>query len=287
MKLRICFLILFTQSIHVQAQKGEVVAATIGAGAAIFAAAAAYEAFIEKLENEATEWVLMNRPECKEFQLKLMNLRDEKLTNLSEISSCTFIIKPKEGKEFVLIWIVSEGWWNDFGVNFSRIIVEQFDNERWLGVVKAYFLCASGLKELKGDSIPVYSYFEYEQNAQNNLNKNFAKQPWLANCSFPKLVKMSNGSGYRALQTVTNLSLLKSVSGKKFEFNNLSTPEAPYVCDFDKLDGDSYVVRDFDGLRVVYNERSMNIYFEKINSLIKFRNSVFENITQELLNLPE
>jgi hypothetical protein len=98
---------------------------------------------------------------------------------------------------------------------------------------------------------------------------------------------MSNGSGYRALQTVTNLSLLKSVSGKKFEFNNLSTPEAPYVCDFDKLDGDSYVVRDFDGLRVVYNERSMNIYFEKINSLIKFRNSVFENITQELLNLPE
>jgi hypothetical protein len=287
MKFRILILILLLQANNFRAQKAEVAAAAVGAGIAIFAAAAAYDAFVEKLENEATEWVLMNRPECKEFQLKIMNLRGEKITNLSEISSCTFVVKPKEGKEFVMIWIVSEGWWNDFGVNFGRIVVEQFDKDRWLGVVKAYFLCASGLSDLKGDSIPVYTYFEYEQNAQNNLNKNISKQPWLASCSFPKMIKMSTGYGFRVLQTVTNLTLLKSVSGKKFQFHNLHTAETPYVCDFEELDGDSYVVRDFDGLRIVYNERSMNIYFEKINSLIKFRNTVFENITKELLNLPE
>jgi hypothetical protein len=172
MKLRIILLILLIQTNNIRAQKAEVAAAAVGAGIAIFAAAAAYDAFIEKLENEATEWVLMNRPECKEFQLKIMNLRGEKLTNMSEISSCTFIVKPKGEKEFVMIWIVSDGWWNEFGVDFNRIVVEQFDKDRWLGVVKAYFLCASGLQDLKGDSIPVYSYFEYEANAQSNWNKN-------------------------------------------------------------------------------------------------------------------
>jgi hypothetical protein len=279
----IALLLLFTFQSH--AQKEEAVAAAVGIGVAIFANAAAYDAFIEKLENEATEWVLKNKPECTEFQLKLMNLRGEKLSNMSEVSSCTFLVKPKGGSDFVMFWVVSQGWWNDFGVNFSRITVELFDRERWKGVLKTYFLCASGLPSLVGDSIPVYSFVQYEQNAQTDWSKTLAKQPWLENSPYPKITKVKYGQGYAVLQTVTVFEQLLSLSGRAFYFNNQITPLIPYRCFFEKMDGDSYVVRNFENLRIVYNERSVNIFFNDLNALVKIKNTTFESITKELLNL--
>jgi hypothetical protein len=143
------------------------------------------------------------------------------------------------------------------------------------------------LPSLVGDSIPVYSFVQYEQNARNNWAKNLEKQPWLESSAYPKISKVPSGDGYMVLQTVSEMKLLCSVSGRTFQFTNFFTPDTPYSCYFEKLDGDSYVVRDFENLRIVYNERSVNIYFSEINSLIKIRNAVFEDISKELLKLPE
>ncbi len=268
------------------AQKQEIAAAAIGAGIAIFAAAAAYDAFIEKLENEATEWVLKNRPECNRFRLKLMNLRGEKLTNMSEISSCTFLVEPMGSEKFVMMWIVSEGWWNDYGVVFNQIVVKTFNKEEWKKVVWAYFECGNQKLKCTMDSIPIYTQFDFPRNAEQNWNYIVKQKPNLANCSFEKIKHDQNSEVYYVLQDVTNLNSLKSVRGNKFDFHNFYNPEFSNTIYFEKIDGDTYVVKDVDELRVVYNERSINLFFKSVNSLVKFRNSVFEDITSELLGLP-
>jgi len=71
-----------------------------------------------------------------------------------------------------------------------------------------------------------------------------------------------------------------------FEFTNMKNPEFPIALFFQKLDGDTYVVQDLEDMRVVYNERAINLFFEDIKSLVKFRNVVFQDITKELLGLP-
>ncbi|MFM7106684.1 MAG: hypothetical protein ACKOW8_14310, partial [Flavobacteriales bacterium] len=142
-------------------QKGDAVVAGAAAagllGATIFSAAAAYDAFVEKLENEATEWVLTNHPEYTRFELKLMNVRNEKLTNMSDITSCTFIVKPENDEKFVMMWIVSYGWWNDYGVDFAKIVVRTFNSEEWKDVLWAYFQCGTEYMPSSRDSIPIYS----------------------------------------------------------------------------------------------------------------------------------
>jgi hypothetical protein len=70
-----------------------------------------------------------------------------------------------------------------------------------------------------------------------------------------------------------------------FEFYNPKNPEFPIALFFQKLDGDTYVVEDLPNLRVIYNERAINLFFEDIKSLVKFRNEVFQDIAKELLGL--
>jgi hypothetical protein len=278
----VILLINFTKS---NAQKEEIIAGTIGAGIAIFAAAAAYDAFIEKLENEATEWVLMNRPECNRFRLKLMNLRGEKLTNMSDISSCTFLVEPSNSEKFVMMWIVNEGWWNDYGVVFDKIVIRTFNREDWKELLWGFFKCGTDYMECTADSIPVYNQYDFPKNAEQNWNIAAKQKPYLAQSSFKKIIQDEEKGVFYSLRDITSLKSLVSVKGNKFDFSNPSNNELPLTIDFEKMDGDTYVVEDVRDLRVVYNERSINIFFKSINALVKFRNSVFADITNELLAL--
>lgn len=287
MKTRIALIILLigTNHLKMQSQKGETAAVALGAGLAIFAAAAAYDAFVEKLENEATEWVLVNRPEINRFKLKIMNLRGEKITNMSEISSCTFLVTPSQGEKFVLMWIVSYGWWNEYGVSFDCITVKTFNKEQWSEIVFAFLKC--GIKDFRGtrDSIPVYSEFEFQKAAENSYSIH-SKSNSISNSSFEKVYFDEKQQKYYALQHVVGFHSLFSVKGNSFEFYNPKNPEFPIILFFQKLDGDSYIVEDLPNLRVIYNERAINLFFEEIKSLVKFRNVVFQDITQALLGLP-
>jgi hypothetical protein len=287
MKARIAIILLLLVNINAktQAQKGETAAVAIGTGLAIFAAAAAYDAFVEKLENEATEWVLENRPELKQFKLKIMNLRGEKITNMSEISSCTFLVTPATGEKFVLMWIVSYGWWNEYGVNYNSIIVKTFNKEQWGQIVFAFLKC--GVKDFKGtrDSIPIYSEFEFQKAAESSYSVS-SKNTSVKNSSFEKVYFDDKRQKYYALQHVVGFNALYAVRGNMFEFYNIKNPEFPIALNFQKLDGDTYVVQDLEEMRVIYNERAINLFFENIKSLVKFRNVVFQDITKELLGLP-
>ncbi len=283
---KIFLIVLFALNLtHAKAQKEELTAGAVGAGIAIFAAAAAYDAFIEKLENEATEWVLLNRPDCNRFRLKIMNLRGEKLTNMSEISSCTFMVEPVGSEKFVMMWIVSDGWWNDYGVVFSKLAVRTFTKMEWSEIVWGFFQCGTGYMKCTPDSIPVYSPYDLKKTAEHFWNNSAKQKPSLTESSFQKVISDERNNVFYALRDITNFNSLLSVKGNKFDFYNPSNLELPITIDFEKMDGDTYVVKDVKDLRVIYNERSINIFFKSINSLVKFRNTIFSDITKELLEL--
>jgi hypothetical protein len=103
--------------------------------------------------------------------------------------------------------------------------------------------------------------------------------------SFKKIIQDEQKGVFYSLRDITSLNSLVSVKGNKFDFSNPSNNELPLTIDFEKMDGDTYVVEDVRDLRVVYNERSINIFFKSINALVKFKNSVFADITSELLVL--
>ncbi len=268
------------------AQKNEAVAAGIAGVAGIFATAAAYDQFIEKLENEATEWILSERPELVRFQLKLLNIRGEKLTDLSNVSSCAFLVRGNDFPDFVMLWIVSPGWWNDYGVVHSKIVVEIFDKTRWRSVIFAAIQSGLDYEITNPDSIPIYQTYATSKQAENFWDDAASKNAVIAKSSFPKMIASPDGTS-RVLRAVVSMNTLVSANGYKYSFFNPMISELPLELKLNKLDGDTYVVRDLDNLRIVYNEKSFNIFFKGINSLVKFNRSIFEDITIEILHLPK
>lgn len=271
-----------------QTQKQDVAIAAGGVLLSVFATAAAYEAFIEDLENTATEWVLSNMPEIQGFKLKLLNLRGEQFTNMSEVSSCTFLLSPDAQEPIVLMWVTSRGWWNEYGIDYSRITVELFDRTRWLKVLEGYLKAASGESAINFSTIPIYSIVGGEPSSKQTWENSLKKYPSLKDAPFTPITPISDRPNYfQVLRSVVSLEDLRNVTSKSFRF---STPtennqDAALVYTLPTLDGDYYRVSDIDGLRIVYNEKSFNIYFATTGRLVKFRSVVFEEISRKLLGL--
>lgn len=274
---------------HINAQQDDkaahVAAAAITVGVALIGTAAAYDAFIERLEHQATEYVMRTHPEFTQFQLQLMNLRGEKITNFSDISSCTFKVEPLGHPSYVMFWILSQGWWNEFGVDYNRLVVEEFDAERWKEVLWAFFKCGTGISSGSRDSIPVYKTYVAEGTAKKVYATNLKKNPTLDATSFEKIIHDPASKTYRVLMSVVSFDHLISARGHVFRFRNSHQPNAYITIPMRKLNGDTYVIEDVSNLRMVYNERSVLIFFTETGDLVKVRNVVFDNITHYLLAL--
>jgi len=55
--------------------------------------------------------------------------------------------------------------------------------------------------------------------------------------------------------------------------------EKEYALKYPLLAGDSYVVGDFDDeLKVVYNEKSLNLYLKETKDLVKLNNNTINRI---------
>lgn len=131
---------------------GAVVGAAIGAAAAIGVGIAAVEQMKERAELTATEWVLTNKPEMISFSLKTIDFEGKKLKDMSSVSVITFKIQgftPSDnpvldGEKHVLLGFTSQGWINEYGIDFNRIKWFLVDSEEWTKMMTAYVRVASG-----------------------------------------------------------------------------------------------------------------------------------------------
>ena len=122
-------------------------AAGVAAIAGIASAIAAVEQIKESLELTATEYVLENFPEFKQFELKTLDLNGKKMKDMSSVSVITFTIQgitndknkfiPSKDKK-VLVAFTSRGWFNDYGLDYSKIFWEIYDKKEFENILVAF-----------------------------------------------------------------------------------------------------------------------------------------------------
>lgn len=138
---------------QVTAQNNDGVAAAAAGLLAIGGAIAAIEQIKENLEQVAVEQVLTAYPYLVNFELKTGSLKGTKLKDLSSVGVITFEITDRDsGEKYVLFAFTSQGWANEYGVDFSRLMWKNFTSDKWNKLMQNYIQTASGV-ELTMDEV--------------------------------------------------------------------------------------------------------------------------------------
>ena len=131
---------------QVTAQNNDGVAAAAAGLLAIGGAIAAIEQIKENLEQVAVEQVLTAYPYLVNFELKTGSLKGTKLKDLSSVGVITFEITDRDsGEKYVLFAFTSQGWANEYGVDFSRLMWKNFTSDKWNKLMQNYIQTASGV----------------------------------------------------------------------------------------------------------------------------------------------
>lgn len=130
-----------------KSQNNEGAAAAAAGLLAIGAGIAAIEQLKEQLEQKAVEEVLTAYPSLINFELKTASLKGTKMKDLSSVGIVTFEIKDLDSSEkFVLFAFLSNGWSNQFGVDYSKLKWKLFSRNEWNKLMQAYIKTASKIE---------------------------------------------------------------------------------------------------------------------------------------------
>ena len=130
-----------------KSQNNEGAAAAAAGLLAIGAGIAAIEQLKEQLEQKAVEEVLTAYPRLVNFELKTGSLKGTKMKDLSSVGIVTFEIKDLDSSEkFVLFAFLSNGWSNQFGVDYSKLKWKLFSRNEWNKLMQAYIKTASKIE---------------------------------------------------------------------------------------------------------------------------------------------
>lgn len=135
--------------------EGAAVAAVAGGLVAIGAGIAAVKQMEERAELTATQWILSNNPELSSFSLKTLSFDGKKLKDMSETSVITYKIqefipanKPElNGKKQVLFGFTSQGWINEYGIDFNKVKWFLIDEKEWMNMMISYVKISSDKNE--------------------------------------------------------------------------------------------------------------------------------------------
>lgn len=141
--LLITFVYLVPQNLKAQNDGAVAVA---GALVAIGAGIAAVKQMEERAELTATQWILSNNPELTSFSLKTLSFDGKKLKDMSATSVITYKIQEftpsdkaeLDGRKQVLFGFTSQGWINEYGIDFNKIKWFLIDADEWMNMMISY-----------------------------------------------------------------------------------------------------------------------------------------------------
>lgn len=152
----LCIICLILLPSQLKAQNdGTVVAGIAGGLLAIGSGIAAVKQMEEQAELRATQYILANHPELSSFSLKTLDFDGKKLKDMSTVSVISYTIqeftpenKPKlDGRKQVLFAFTSQGWINEYGINFDKIKWFLIDADEWMNMMIAYVKVSSNEKD--------------------------------------------------------------------------------------------------------------------------------------------
>ena len=196
----------------------------------------------EGLEREVTEWVIESNEfkEKGEFELKFIDYDFLNKSELQNASVVGFKLTFKGQEPNVILALLSPGWVNEYGINFTKVIPYLITKSQWEKMMEMYLNLA------KDNSTPAFTI--------NNI-------PVSVNGIFKKSEK----------STSEKLENLNNVYVTDFEFYNKVSGTSKFV--FRKSNnGDYHAVKNFnEDFKIDFNEGRFNLYVKKTKELIRFR----------------
>lgn len=253
---------------------GAIAAAGVGLIAAGVAAEIIIEQYKEDMELRATEYILANYDKMYKFNLSVMDLDGVKLSDLSNTSCVTFSIESlndvtNKYEKFVLLMFVSKGWLNEYGVNSSLVKYKLMNKNEWNKLFISYCNLAIKYPSLKIDNselLPLYSKVSSKQYIEGDST----------------YIKINTGDGDIVFKKKRYPigEVMLSPTGIELS-NNISSFNIPFV----KQSGDSYQVRQYnDQFKLVYNEKSLGIFFKDWEKLIQIKRNSLNTVTKFINN---
>jgi hypothetical protein len=247
--------LLFPQFTHSQ-KKSDAVAIAAVTGAAIgigLAMSSSVASVKEAVERNMVEWVLDNKNHSNKtsFNLSLIRWEATKKEDLNNVSVLGFIytVWGEKYSNYVLLNVCSQGWLNDYGVDFSKVKVYEIDKNNWSKIMLAYMnLSKENYKFNITDieNIPVI---------RNNKNKENSTIPLYH-------IKAINNTGILFQVQDNNVDF-------KFNFDEILTRS------------NTHTVIDIDEeYKLDFNEGNLGIYLKATGDLISLRRDFIVDITR-------
>ena len=238
-----------------------------GAIAGGIAAAAIIHQVKEQLEYKAIQHVLLNMPELTKFELKHFGWEAKKWSDLSNTTNIPFIVRPKGGEPFILLMVTSHGWIDQSAIYHNRIHFEKLDRDRWNSFTSAYLSAAGFVEVTNAESIPGFI-----RNPNRSLTEKIA-------ANGRKVLKVNKTRWGN--MTSFSIADVDEISGSGL---SLWVDAARIYFPFQKLKGDEYRVRDVDqNTRIIYNEKSMGIFFKHSTDLVQFKSTMIKRISSAVM----
>lgn len=240
-------------------------AVAIGAGITAIAAAAYYENQMrEMVEQSAMEWFLFNKPvnDGDVIEMKLIDWEIKSFTDISATKTLLFKYKVNREPTKVVMFILSEGWWNDYGIVFTRVKPVELGKEEWMQIVKKLLEISSDSVAYEGDNICTLFYTR-----QEDIENNFGQIIGVRTVTDSETVNVNGFKG------IINKKYVFETDGKK----NIEVAVP-------RLNGDTHLVGVLpeQDLIIDFNEKKLNIFNSDTRDLIKISNGAVKEITSTL-----
>jgi hypothetical protein len=237
----------FHVSVNAQAKKTIPIAIATAAVAGIIHASN-LESVKGALERQMVEWILQNRKfeGRKFFDLRMLLWNAAKREDLSNVSIAVFSYSEFGKLPIVYLNILSPGWINDFGVDFSKVKIVEIDQAKWSSIIIKYLNLA------RKQNMPEITDIEFIP-AFDRKDKMYAMPFYL-------LIGLS----------MSGVDFMTELEAAKFYFD-------------DGLNPDSHVIEDLDENFIIdYHGGDLNLYVKNTSDLVRFKRNAIVEITRLL-----
>ena len=246
----VCLLLnqfLFPLSTNSQAKKTIPIVMATAAVAGIMQASN-IESVKGALERQMVEWILQNRKfeGRKLFDLRLLLWNAAKREDLSNVSIAVFSYSEFGKLPSVYLNILSPGWINDFGVDFSKVKIVEIDQAKWSSIVVKYLNLArkQNMPEITDiETIPAF----------DRKGKMYA-------IPFYLLTGLS----------ISGVDFMTELEAAKYYFD-------------DGFGQDSHVIEDLDENFIIdFHGGDLNLYMKNTSDLVRIKRNAIVEITRLL-----
>lgn len=249
---------------------GAVAGAAVGVVGAVALAAYYEHQMREMVEQSAMEWALANKEYSHgdKLEMKLISWEIKAVNDISATRNLLFKFKRNNEPYEVIIFILSEGWWNSYGVEFSKVQPIEMDKNLWSDILYSFVEIAcvdEGIQLIGKDSVSVTGKFTLSDVFQVEIQ------------------------GKEETEFISDFASIHRINGRNIVFAIIyENRRYEYTADLVKIKGDEHIIGilESEGLVLDYNEKRINLFNKSTRDLIKLNISAVSEINRLLLPKP-